>query len=83
MSSSKALVRQFLSDHFLLDAEAQRYADSDSFMARHLLDSMGFMELVAFLEEQFGIQVEDGEIVPANLDSLDAIDAFVTRKRSA
>jgi acyl carrier protein len=41
------------------------------------------MELVAFLEAEYGIRVGDDEMVPANLDSLDAIDAFVARKRSA
>jgi acyl carrier protein len=81
MSLYKTAIRQFLSEQFLLDTAAQSYADGDSFMALHLLDSMGFMELVSFLEERFGITVDDGEMVPANLDSLNALDAFIARKR--
>jgi acyl carrier protein len=83
MNSTKPTIRRFLADHFLFDAGASSYRDDDSFMALHLLDSMGFMELVAFLEAEYGIRVGDDEMVPANLDSLDAIDAFVARKRSA
>lgn len=81
MSSIKPAVRRFLAEHFLFDETSRGYADGDSFMALHLLDSMGFMELVTFLEEAFGIRVGDDEMVPANLDSLDALEAFVARKK--
>ncbi len=49
----------------------------------HILDSTGFLELITFLEETFGIAVDDEEMVPENLDSLDNIDGYVARKRAA
>ena len=44
------------------------------------MDSTGVMEVIHFLEEEFGITVEDEEMVPENLDSVDNIVAFVNRK---
>lgn len=80
MNDVKTQVKEYIEENFLLSAGARLPADGDSFMEHHLLDSTGFLELVLFLEERFGISVEDGEMVPENLDSLDALAAFVKRK---
>ena len=80
MSDVKTQVRQFIEENFLMGAKRASYADGDSFMTHHLVDSTGFLELVMFLEETWGIQVEDEEMVPENLDSLNAIEAYVGRK---
>ncbi|MED5620652.1 acyl carrier protein [Ideonella sp. BN130291] len=80
MTDIKAQVRAFIQDNFLMGAKRASYADGDSFMAHHLVDSTGFLELVMFLEETFGFTVEDEEMVPENLDSLDNIGAYVARK---
>jgi acyl carrier protein len=45
-----------------------------------VVDSTGVLEIIGFLEQAFGLKVEDDEIVPANLDSIDRIVAFVERK---
>ena len=54
-------------------------ADTESLLNAGLIDSTGVLELVAFLEGEFGIHLADAEIVPANLDSVRAIVAFVER----
>lgn len=82
MQQIKTTVRQYIQDNFLMGA-ADQYADDASFMDAHLLDSTGFLELVQFLEESYAIKVEDDEMMPENLDCLDAIAAFVLRKRSS
>ncbi|MEO8101769.1 MAG: acyl carrier protein [Betaproteobacteria bacterium] len=82
MQDVKQAVRQFLLDNFLMGSGAV-IADDASFMKGHVLDSSGFMELILFLEESFGVKVEDAELVPENLDSLNNIEAFVARKREA
>jgi acyl carrier protein len=81
MQDVKPAVSQFLLDNFLMGSNAV-IADDASFMKNHVLDSSGFMELILFLEESFGVKVDDAELVPANLDSLNNIDAFVARKRA-
>ena len=79
----KAQLRRFIEDNFIMGAQAPSLADGDSFLERHVLDSTGFLELVAFLEETFGIKVADDEMVPENLDSLDNIAQFLARKGAA
>ncbi|WP_297365336.1 acyl carrier protein [Acidiferrobacter sp.] len=54
--------------------------DDVSFLELGIIDSTGVIELIAFLEERYGIRVEDAEMTPENLDSLDAIEQFVARK---
>ena len=83
MEDVKAALRQFIEQNFVLGAGGLKLADGDSFLDHHVLDSTGFLELVAFLEETFGIKVGDAEMVPENLDSIDNVAAFVTRKRAA
>ena len=82
MSEMKTAIRQFLLDNFLRAGNAA-IADDASFMKGHVLDSSGFMELVLFLEESFGVKVDDAELLPENLDSLNNIEAFLIRKRAA
>jgi acyl carrier protein len=83
MPQTKSTLRQFIRDNFILGNQAMNFADSESFMELHILDSTGFLELVSHLEEQYGIMVEDEEMIPENLDSLDALHAFLMRKRAA
>lgn len=78
----KRQVRAYVQDHFVM-AEEEELSDDTSFLARGILDSTSVLELVGFLEERFGIQVEDQEMVPENLDSLAAIADYVTRKQRA
>jgi acyl carrier protein len=74
-------VRRFLRENFMMDdAEV---GDDASFMAGHVLDSTGFIELITFVEERFGVQVADEEMLPENFDSLSNIAGYVTRKRAS
>jgi acyl carrier protein len=76
-------VRAFVISNFLFGQETQAVANDSSFLETGIVDSTGILELVAHIEQQFGIAVEDGELVPANLDSIDNVTAFITRKLSA
>ena len=80
MKDIKAAVRSYIEDNFLMGAQSEPFKDSDSFMARHIVDSTGFLELVVFLEDTCGFEVLDAEMLPENLDSLDGIEAYVHRK---
>ena len=77
----KDQVREYVLDNFLMGGTAADIQDDTSFIEGHILDSTGFIELIAYLEETFGIQVEDDEMVPGNLDSLRNIESFIARKR--
>ena len=74
-------LRAFLKENFMMD-EADTLGESTSFMENHILDSTGFIELITFVEEHWGVQVDDTEMVPENFDSLRNIDAWLARKRA-
>lgn len=72
-------IRQFVTQNFLLN-EDENLKDDTSFLENGIIDSTGILELVAFLEETYGFQVEDEELIPENLDSIANVTAYVQRK---
>ena len=54
--------------------------DTDSFLENGIIDSTGVLELVSFLEEKFGIEVADEELIPENLDSITNVVNYLQRK---
>ena len=81
MDEIRAALRRYIEDNFIMGAAGNVLGDADSFLEHHVLDSTGFLELIAHLEETYGIKVGDDEMVPDNLDSIDAAAAYVLRKR--
>jgi acyl carrier protein len=73
-------IRAFIRDNFLFREDRDAIADRDSLLDAGLIDSTGILELVAFLEAEFGLVIADADIVPENLDSIERIDAFVATK---
>ena len=81
MEQARGAIRRYIEDNFIMGTRATPLGDADSFLEHHVLDSTGFLELIAFLEERYGIKVEDDEMLPENLDSLDSIERFLNRKQ--
>jgi acyl carrier protein len=73
-------VRSFLAENYFLGQD-YNFEDSDSFLENGIIDSTGILQLVAFLEETYGITVEEGELRPENLDSINNISSYLSRKR--
>jgi len=78
----KNKVKDFIIENFLFGDASQAPADNASLIENDIIDSTGVLELVAFIEERFAIAMSDTDIVPANLDSLDRIAAFVAARSS-
>jgi acyl carrier protein len=76
----KTRVRQYIFESILMTGAAAELADDASLLRRSIIDSTGVIELVTFLEETFGITIDDEEMVPGNLDSINRIAVFVQRK---
>ena len=72
-------VRAFLVETFLL-GDDDGFATDESLLDNGIVDSTGVMEVVAFLEETYNIVIDDDELVADNLDSVDRLAAFVSRK---
>lgn len=76
----KSAVRAFIADNFLFGQSLDGLADTDSLVESGTVDSTGILELIGFLEQRYEIKVEDDEMVPANLDSVDKVCRFLMRK---
>lgn len=76
----RAEIRQFIAENYLLARDAAGLGDKDSLTSEGILDSTGALELVTHLEERYGITVNDEELHPDNLDSIDKIATFIERK---
>lgn len=74
----RSKVRGYILDSVLLGT-SEKLDDSASLLDAGILDSTGTMELVAYLEDEFGLTVFDSDIVADNLDSVDSICAFIRR----
>ena len=81
MTDLKNALRQFITDNFLFGVETA-FSDDDSFMENGIIDSTGTLELIMHLEGTYGITVEDEELAPENLDSIDNLTRFITAKRA-
>ncbi len=79
MSETKDRVRAFIAENFLF-GENEGLKDDASFLDEGIIDSTGILELVSFLEEELSITVEDEELLPENLDSVNNVVAYVGRK---
>ncbi len=75
----KSEIRRFIVENFLY-GEDDGFGDGVSFLEKGLIDSTGVLELVSFIEERYGIAVNDEELIPDNFDSINRLSAFITRK---
>lgn len=82
MDEIRLKIRAFIIDNFLFGRTDEVLSDEDSLIENGVIDSTGVLQLVAFLENDLGLRVEDDEIVPDNLDSLNKLIAFTARKQN-
>jgi acyl carrier protein len=82
-SEIHAALREFFVDTFLMGDATLAVRDDESLLEAGIVDSTGMLEMVLFLEQHFGFKVEDRELVPENLDSLQRLVQFVGHKLRA
>jgi acyl carrier protein len=78
----KPQIRDFVTTNFYV-ADPAALDDQASLLEHGIIDSTGVLEVIAFIEETFGITVEDDEMLPENLDSIERIATFVVRKKQS
>ena len=74
-------IRDFLRRRFPLVRE-RGLSDTDPLLESGAIDSLGVLDIVTFLEKEFGIRVEDGELDPENFESVASLTRLVARKRA-
>ena len=80
MQDTSEIIRGFILENFLFGQSDYLLGADDSLLEHGIIDSTGVLELVTFIERQFGFTVEDRELVPENLDSIRGLTDFVARK---
>lgn len=76
-------LRKYIKETFLLQSDAADVGDDDPLLESGIVDSMGILQFVNFIEAEYGIDVDDDEIVPENFETMTEIAAFVKAKRAS
>ena len=80
MQTIQSEIREFVTENFLFGQQNIPLANDESFLDGGIIDSTGVLELVGFLEERYEIAIDDEDLVPDNLDSIERVAVFVERK---
>jgi acyl carrier protein len=78
--SNQDAIEQFIINELLLDKRA-KIDPEEALLSSGILDSMALLRLVTFMEDKCGVTVKDGELIPANFETLSRIKAFLDRKQ--
>ena len=73
-------LKDFITEVFLVGDNNGSLNDSESFMQAGIIDSTGVLELASFIEQQYSFTIEDDEMTPGNLDSINNLVTFISRK---
>ncbi len=79
MNDNKSKIKAFIIENFLF-GNANGLEDGTSFLEEGIIDSTGILELVTYLEEEFDITIEDEELIPENLDSINNVNTYLEMK---
>ncbi len=82
-SAVEAKVRGYILENLLFTSDAAQLPNDASLLDRGIIDSTGVLEIVLFLESEFGVKVQDSQMLPENFDSVNNIVNFVQRLKSA
>ncbi len=80
MEQIKQSVKKFILENILYEDNGDALDYDDSFLKKGIIDSTGVLELVGFIEEEFNISVDDEELIPKNLDSVNNLARFIKEK---
>ena len=73
-------IRDYILENFLFTDDQSALSSTDSFLEKGLVDSTGILEIMTFIEDEYGFSVEDDEMIPENLDSVINIVKFIGKK---
>jgi acyl carrier protein len=77
----KAKIREFLVEEFMPDMSPDELDDDFDLQTGGAVDSLGLLKLVAWLESEYGISVDESELGPESLRTVDAINDFINERR--
>lgn len=74
-------ISNFIINNFMMGRSSDELTEDDSLLDKGIIDSTGVLELVSFIEETYSFTVEDDELVPENLDSVNRLVDYINKKR--
>ena len=80
--STKQMIRDYILNELVQDKQHAELQDSDQLIENGVIDSLGIIKLIGFLEDNLSIQVGDDELIPENFSSVDTISALVDSKKA-
>lgn len=80
---ARTQLREFVVENFMMGQDGTELSNSGSLLELGIIDSTGVLELVGFLEETFAITVEDDDLIPDNLDSIDNLVNYIQKKNGS
>jgi acyl carrier protein len=75
-------IRDFLAENILFTSDGFDYGDDDSFLEQGIIDSVGIMELILFVEETYCLRVAEHEVTPDNFDSVNKLARYIQSKQN-
>ncbi len=81
-NNTKEKIKGFIIENFLFGEDSD-LNDDTSFLEEGIIDSTGVLELIEYLEEEFDIEIDDEDMIPENLDSLNNLEQFIGRLLNA
>jgi len=79
MSNYASVVKEFIISNFLFGEDEVLLAEDNSFMETGIIDSTGILEVVAWVEETFGLKIKDADLIPENFDTVQCIANYISR----
>lgn len=73
-------IRNFVIETFIFDDSGEKLDNTQSFLETGVIDSTGMLELVSFIEEEFNLKMDDEDLIPDNLDSVNNVVNYINKK---
>lgn len=83
MNEISTSIREYIVRNFLFDDPASMLPNDESLLKAGIIDSTGVLDLVIFVEDTFGFEVDSDELIPDNFDSIDHLATYITSKVAA
>ena len=77
---TEAALERFIVDELMVAEKSTKLDPDQSLISSGVIDSLAILRLIVFLEENFGISVDDDEVVPENFESINVMKAFIQKK---
>jgi len=80
--SAEMELRSYVLENYLFTDDQSQLNNEDSFMDKGIVDSTGILEIITFIEDEYDISVEDSEMIPENLDSINNLVKYLEKKKA-